>query len=71
MKMDPSAWGYNWITLFLGYINTGNWPFKLGEGGGPESEKYILNPVGLGPKNEGTGETSGTSSNPQLTVVKI
>jgi hypothetical protein len=26
-----SAWGYNWATLFLGYINTGTWPSILGE----------------------------------------
>jgi hypothetical protein len=28
---QPSARGYNWATLFLGDINTGTWPFRLGE----------------------------------------
>jgi hypothetical protein len=27
----PSAWGYNWATLFLGDINTGTRPSRLGE----------------------------------------
>jgi hypothetical protein len=26
-----SARGYNWATLFLGDINTGTWPSRLGE----------------------------------------
>jgi hypothetical protein len=26
----PSARGYNWATLFLGDINTGTWPSRLG-----------------------------------------
>jgi hypothetical protein len=30
-EKDPSAWGYNWATLFLGHINTGTWPSRLGE----------------------------------------
>jgi hypothetical protein len=29
--MEPSAWGYNRVTLLLGDINTGNWPSRLGE----------------------------------------
>jgi hypothetical protein len=32
MKMEPSARGYNWVTLFLGDINTGNWSSRLGVG---------------------------------------
>jgi hypothetical protein len=27
----PIAGGYNWVTLFLGDINTGTWPSRLGE----------------------------------------
>jgi hypothetical protein len=30
-KSDRSAWGYNRATLFLGDINTGTWPSRLGE----------------------------------------
>jgi hypothetical protein len=30
-QWKPSAWGYNWVTLFLGDINTGTWPSRLGE----------------------------------------
>jgi hypothetical protein len=26
-----SAQGYNWATLFMGDINTGTWPSRLGE----------------------------------------
>jgi hypothetical protein len=28
---EPSAWGYNWVTLFLVVINTETWPSRLGE----------------------------------------
>jgi hypothetical protein len=31
MKREPSAWGYNWATLFLGDIDTATWPSRLGE----------------------------------------
>jgi hypothetical protein len=27
--MDPIAWRYNWIDLFLWYTNTGTWPSRL------------------------------------------
>jgi hypothetical protein len=30
-EKEPSVWGYNRATLFLGDINTGTWPSKLGE----------------------------------------
>jgi hypothetical protein len=30
-KREPSAWGYNWVTLFLGAINTGTQPSRLAE----------------------------------------
>jgi hypothetical protein len=30
-EREPSAQGYNWATLFLGDINTGTWPSRLGE----------------------------------------
>jgi hypothetical protein len=30
-KWDVHARGYNWATLFLGEINTGTWPSRLGE----------------------------------------
>jgi hypothetical protein len=28
-EMEPSAWGHNRVTLFLGEINTGTWPCRL------------------------------------------
>jgi hypothetical protein len=28
---EPIAWGYKWVTLFLGEINTGSWPSRFGE----------------------------------------
>jgi hypothetical protein len=30
MKREPSAWGYNWATLFLGDINTRSGPLGWG-----------------------------------------
>jgi hypothetical protein len=30
-EIEPSAWGYNWATLFLVDINTGIWPSWWGE----------------------------------------
>jgi hypothetical protein len=30
-KREPSAWGYNWATLYLGDINTGTWSSMLRE----------------------------------------
>jgi hypothetical protein len=30
-KLTPSAWGYNWASLFLGDINAGTWPSRLEE----------------------------------------
>jgi hypothetical protein len=30
-EKEPSALGYNWATIFLGDINTGSWPSRLGE----------------------------------------
>jgi hypothetical protein len=30
-SIKPSAQGHNWATLFLGDINTGTWPSRLGE----------------------------------------
>jgi hypothetical protein len=53
--MEPSAWGYNWATLFLGDINTGTWPSRLGS---LEFErvKYDVSPTGLAPENDCAGE---------------
>jgi hypothetical protein len=30
-KLKPSAWAYNWASLFLGDINAGTWPSRLEE----------------------------------------
>jgi hypothetical protein len=38
-KREPSAGGYNWVTLILGDINTGTWPSRLG-GLKTETVKY-------------------------------
>jgi hypothetical protein len=40
MKMEPSAWGYNWATLSLGYINTVTWSSRLGVG--RRADEYVL-----------------------------
>jgi hypothetical protein len=31
LGLEPSARGYNWATVFLGDINTGTWPSRLGK----------------------------------------
>jgi hypothetical protein len=31
LRLESSAQGYNWTTLFLGDINKGTWPSRLGE----------------------------------------
>jgi hypothetical protein len=28
---EPSAWRYNWANLFLGDMNMGTWPSRLGK----------------------------------------
>jgi hypothetical protein len=38
----PSAWGYNRATLFLGDINTGTWPARLGESQTWDSKMYCI-----------------------------
>jgi hypothetical protein len=38
-EKEPSMWGYNRVTLFLGDINTGTWLCRLG---GLESETVKL-----------------------------
>jgi hypothetical protein len=30
-EREPSAWGHDWATLFLGDVNTGTWSSRLGE----------------------------------------
>jgi hypothetical protein len=30
-NMEPNARWYNWATLFLGEVNIGTWPSRLGE----------------------------------------
>jgi hypothetical protein len=30
LTISGNARGYNWATLFLGEINTGTWPYRLG-----------------------------------------
>jgi hypothetical protein len=49
--MEPRARGYNWTTLFLGDINTGTWPSRLGE-----SHKAVSS-AGLGPESDCSGKT--------------
>jgi hypothetical protein len=40
VKKKLTARGYNWATLFLGEINTGTWPSRLGESK-LETIKYV------------------------------
>jgi hypothetical protein len=56
MKREPSAWGYNSATMFLGDINTGTWPSRLGESSIWDSKNVVMSPAGLGPENDCAGE---------------
>jgi hypothetical protein len=47
-KSEPSTWA----TLFLGYINKGTWPSRLGESQISDSKMW----AGLGPENNCAGE---------------
>jgi hypothetical protein len=38
--MEPSARGCNWAALFLGDLNTGTWPSRVGGGLELETVKY-------------------------------
>jgi hypothetical protein len=52
MKVEPSAWVYNWVTLFLGDINTGDLALQVG--GVPKLRQQIIamSPAGLGVEND-------------------
>jgi hypothetical protein len=39
--------GYIWATLFVGYINTGTWPSRLGESKKLGQQNMILSSAGL------------------------
>jgi hypothetical protein len=52
----PSAWGYNWVTLFLREINTGTWPSRLLESQILDSKNMVMSPAGLGPKKDCAGK---------------
>jgi hypothetical protein len=41
-----NARGYNWATLFLGEINTGTWPSKLGDSQ-KQRQNMLMGPVGF------------------------
>jgi hypothetical protein len=55
-EKEPSAWGYNRATLFLGDINTRTWPSRLGESQIRDSKNVVMSPAGLGPENDCAGE---------------
>jgi hypothetical protein len=46
---------YNWVTLFLGDINMGTWPSRLGES---QMRQYnmVMRPFGFGPEKDCAGE---------------
>jgi hypothetical protein len=50
--MEPSTWTYNRVTLFLGDINTGTLPSKLGNRISDSKIWSCMSPVGLGPEND-------------------
>jgi hypothetical protein len=54
-KREPSAWGYNWATLFLEDINMGFWPSRLGSLGSARL-KYGLESRGTRRENDCAGE---------------
>jgi hypothetical protein len=54
-KREPSARGYTWATLFLGDINTGTWPSRLGESQ-MRQENMTVSSEGLRPKSDCSGK---------------
>jgi hypothetical protein len=47
LKLEHNARGYNWATLFLGEMNRGTWPSRLG--GSQKYRQYnrLMIPVGI------------------------
>jgi hypothetical protein len=50
-KREPSAWGYNWATLFLGDINMATWPSRLIVSN-LRKQNVVMSSAGLGPEND-------------------
>jgi hypothetical protein len=49
-KVEPGAWGHIWVNLFLGDINTGTWPSRLGESRIWDSKMWSWVPRDSGPR---------------------
>jgi hypothetical protein len=54
--MEPSAWGYNWATLFLGGYKYGDLALQVGCSTESETVKMVMSPAGLGHENNCAGE---------------
>jgi hypothetical protein len=55
-KGNPVPGGYNWATLFLGDINTGTWPSRLGGGSQMRQQNMAVSSAGLRPKSDCSGK---------------
>jgi hypothetical protein len=55
MIREPSAWEYNWATLFLGNINRGPGPPGW-DSLEFETITYVMSSAGLGPENDCAGD---------------
>jgi hypothetical protein len=55
-KMESSAWGYNWVTLFLGDINMGTCVPQVGGISNLRKQNVIMSHAGLGPENDYAAE---------------
>jgi hypothetical protein len=52
--MKPSAWGYNWVILFLGNTNKALGP--AGRGILESQKNIVVSPTGLEPEHDCNGE---------------
>jgi hypothetical protein len=69
-EKEPSAWGYNWATLFLRDINTGTWPSMLGESQICDSKIWSRVPLDLDPKIAALARTSSNYIRQTRSIVR-
>jgi hypothetical protein len=68
MEREPSAWGYNWATLFLRDINTEDLALQVGESWIQDSKTWSWVQQDSNQLRTALARTSSTSTNAQLYV---
>lgn len=66
MERELSAQEYNWTTLLQGYVNTGTWPSRFGDGTQEWRMRCEIREVETGPN---LAEPSKEGSDSRNTVV--